>query len=817
MLNGDLWISRKGGISHFNKQTGIFKNFDQDEDGVPFGPVASLLKDDEGYLWLGTVGGGLVRFDPTTGATKRFTADDGLQDNTFFLSSRLKAKSGEMWFGGSNGISSFHPLRIKENPRVPPIVLTAFTQGGQPVSTGTSPERLREVTLDWRSNYFEFQFSALNFTAPEKNRYAYMLEGWDEDWYYSGSNPFGRYSGLAGGRYKLRLRGSNNDGVWNDEGISITVIVKPPFWETGWFSTTIVAVGLTILVLVVFYMRRLRVEITDRKQAEKKFSNTNKLLKNVIDSSQDLIFVKDTQLRTILCNSVFAQAMGKRPEELYGRTDIENGWSPELVRGNAEKGIRGFEVDDREALGGGSVHNPSDPANIRGEIRYFDTLKMALRDGAGDVFGVLGVSRDITERKQTEQTLRRAQKMDAIGQLTGGIAHDFNNILGIILGNLDLLKGQVAVDDNAQKRLDNIRKSAQRAAALTKQLLGFSRHQATEVAVTDIRRVMRDMDSLIARSVTPQIEVTHQFAENLWLTEIDPGDFQDALFNLIINARDAMPEGGGLTLETANKTLDTDYCALNPGAIPGEYIQLAVSDSGTGIPHDQQEHIFEPFYTTKDQGKGTGLGLAMVYGFVKRSGGYIKLYSEQGIGTTFRLYLPRAKGEEQPLEATDELPETLPRGTESILVVDDEDGLLEVAQSSLQALDYRVLSATNGRQALAKLAEEPTIDLLFSDVVMPGGMNGYELAERATAKHPKLKVLLTSGYTEKTLANNGQARFTANLLIKPYNQAELALQVRALLDGLAPTHVDLDDSKETNTPSPNKEVQARPTVKQDQR
>ncbi len=390
---------------------------------------------------------------------------------------------------------------------------------------------------------------------------------------------------------------------------------------------------------------------------------------------------------------------------------------------------------------------------------------------------------------QAEQQLRQALKMDAVGQLTGGIAHDFNNILGIILGNLDLLKGDIPGEIDALRRIEAIQKSTQRAADLTKQLLGFSRRRATQVAVTDIQQTIQDMDSLIARSVIPHVEVELSFTEGLWLTEIDSGDFQDALLNLIINARDAMHGGGRLILKTTNKILDATYCALNPGAIPGEYIQLAVSDNGAGIPSKLQEHIFEPFYSTKEQGKGTGLGLALVYGFVKRSGGYIKVYSESGIGTTFRIYLPRALGKKQSSDASEIPSERLPGGTETILAVDDEEGLLELVQSSLQVQGYRVVTVTSGRQALEKLAEEPGVDLLFSDVVMPGGMNGYELAERASDNHPGLKVLLTSGYTEKTLANNSQARFTADLLIKPYTMTDLTKRIRTLLGDSGPSRI----------------------------
>ncbi|NOR51732.1 MAG: DUF3365 domain-containing protein, partial [Gammaproteobacteria bacterium] len=389
---------------------------------------------------------------------------------------------------------------------------------------------------------------------------------------------------------------------------------------------------------------------------------------------------------------------------------------------------------------------------------------------------------DITERMHVEEVLRRSQKMDAIGQLTGGIAHDFNNILAIILGNLDLLERQMTADDKALKRMGSMRKAGQRATDLTKQLLSFSRDQVAETSITDINQLIREMESLIARSVTPEVEVANQFADELWHTRIDSGDFEDSLINLIINARDAMAGHGHLTIETRNATLDATYCDLNPGVGPGEYVELTVSDNGEGIPRDKQERIFEPFYTTKTKGKGTGLGLAMVFGFVKRSGGHIKCYSEVGVGTTFHLYLPRAEGEAQYSVQSGKQSEPLPRGTETILVVDDEPGLVELAKESLEVLGYRVRTAGDGSQALECLAQEPKIDLLFSDVVMPGGLNGYELAKQATAIQPELKVQLTSGYTSKATAKNGYTNFNAKLLTKPYAQSELANRVREILD-----------------------------------
>lgn len=392
------------------------------------------------------------------------------------------------------------------------------------------------------------------------------------------------------------------------------------------------------------------------------------------------------------------------------------------------------------------------------------------------------VWRDITERQQTEQALRRAQKMDAIGELSGGIAHDFNNILGIILGNLDLLEKQIDVDEKAGKRIDGIRYSAMRAVDLTRQLLGFSRREETRVIVTNINQLIGNMDEMIARSLTPQIETGYQLDEKLMQCEIAPGDFEDALINLVINARDAMNGRGKLTIETRNTRLDEEYCRFNPGAIPGQYVELAISDTGEGMTQEVQERIFEPFFTTKAQGKGTGLGMAMVFGFVKRSGGTIKVYSEKGVGTTIRIYLPcSCEVAELEAETVEDINHTT-GGQETILVVDDEAELLELVEDSLSSLGYRVLTASCGQQALDTFQQVPEIDMLFSDVVMPGSINGFELAEKLAEEKPALKILLTSGYTEKAIAQNGQSRFKLNMLAKPYTQAALAQKIRELLN-----------------------------------
>lgn len=448
--------------------------------------------------------------------------------------------------------------------------------------------------------------------------------------------------------------------------------------------------------------------------------------------------MKDINGKYLLINRQFEKLFDTTNEKICGLDDYA------LFPDSAADKFR--EHDEQVVRSKKHIEVDENVPQKDGEHSYI-SVKFPLFDLHGEVIGVGGISTDMTEHRKTEEALRRSQKMEAVGQLTGGIAHDFNNILSIILGNIELLKIEMGHNEKALKRLFSIDKAGQRAAKLTKQLLSFSRGQAGERSIAHINKLLKDMDALVARSITPEIDVNYHLMDELWLVEINPGDFEDALLNIIINARDAMDGHGNLTIETRNAILDEAYCKLNPEIIPGEYVELVITDTGHGISAEEQEKIFEPFFTTKEHGKGTGLGLAMVFGFVKRSKGIIKCYSEMGIGTSFRIFFPKAVGElEQKQSNKNDVDEML-SGMETILVVDDEPELLELAEASLSAIGYQIITGTDGVDALNKLTENPEIDMLFSDVVMPGGINGFELADQAVAQRPDLKVLLTSGYT----------------------------------------------------------------------
>ncbi|MBL4665738.1 MAG: PAS-domain containing protein [Sneathiella sp.] len=392
---------------------------------------------------------------------------------------------------------------------------------------------------------------------------------------------------------------------------------------------------------------------------------------------------------------------------------------------------------------------------------------------------------DITERKQFEDQIRKAQKMEAIGQITGGIAHDFNNILGIIRGNLELLS-EVIPSEDAHPFLKNAEKGVDRAADITRKLLGFSRKGAKQINAVNINKYIENMQELVAKSLTAYIAVETQLDKNLWPVAIDTGDFEDAMLNLSINARDAMLDGGTLLIETKNKTLDKDYLKHHSTCEAGDYVMVTVNDTGTGMDNATQEKVFEPFFTTKEPGKGTGLGLSMVYGFVQRSHGHLSIYSEVGQGTSIQMFFPRVSNNKSAKTLIEEVTAILPTGKETILIVDDEQGLRDVAVLHLQALGYDTVVADCGEAALKIIETRDDIELLFSDVVMPGKLDGYQLAKHVHSSYPDLKILLTSGFvktSEDAKHNNNEymANLSKKVLRKPYNKTELANSVRNTL------------------------------------
>ncbi len=528
----------------------------------------------------------------------------------------------------------------------------------------------------------------------------------------------------------------------------------------------------TVLALQVAYgVRQVSMvqSLVDKRTAELRKTNTQ--LEALIDASPYAIVCIDAEQRVILWNTAAEKLFGYAAGEVIGRPyplvlpDDREEFDRRLVRLASGEVLRNL-ASHRRHRNGTAIETSSSAS--------------AFYDASGRLLGIIFAIEDTRERNEVQSQLRQAQKMEAIGQLTGGLAHDFNNLLGVILGNLDLLEERFEPGRTERDLTDAAIQAAMRGAELIRRLLAFSRRQPLAPKFIDLAPVLQATANLLKRSLGEQIKLELQVVDGVWPVLIDVSQLESSMLNLAVNARDAMPAGGRLTIEATNVIIDERAFERNLEATPGDYVLIAVSDTGHGMPDDVLAHVFEPFFTTKGN-RGTGLGLSMVHGFIKQSGGYSKIYSEPGHGTTIRLYLPRA------LDGTVSAPEAAPsdphpRGQEAILVVEDDAGIRELAVQHLQSLGYRTLAAPDGVHALEIVRSSVSIDLLFTDVVMPGGLDGRALAVSAHRLRPALKVLFTSGFTAAAASAVVEDTFGANLLSKPYRKSELARRVRAALD-----------------------------------
>ncbi|QRM41655.1 PAS domain S-box protein [Rhizobium rhizogenes] len=517
-------------------------------------------------------------------------------------------------------------------------------------------------------------------------------------------------------------------------------------------------------------------DISDLKRIQADLAEREAHLRSILATVPESMVVIDEGGTIASFSSAAEKLFGYSAEEVYGKNVRMLMPSPDR---EAHDGYLShyLTTGERRIIGYGRV--------VSGQRKDGTVFPMELSVGEAIANGkriFTGFVRDLTSRHKIEEELRQSQKMEAVGQLTGGLAHDFNNLLTVISGNLEMIEARLQ-DPKLLSLVLEAQAAADDGAKLTGQLLAFGRRQPLNPKLVDIGQLVSSFSDLLRRTLGETIELRTVVTGSMNEALVDGSQLQNALLNLVLNARDAMPRGGFLSIEISPVRLDADYAQMYPQVRTGEYVLISVTDTGVGMSSETQEHAFEPFFTTKGMGAGTGLGLSMVYGFAKQSGGHVQLYSEIGQGTSIRIFLPalKARAAKEPPRAAEDKKLQIPKGFERILVVEDDARVRRVAVSRLLDAGYSVIEATNGAEALAAFQENPDIALLFTDVVMPGGMAGDELAHKVRALRPEIKVLFTSGYAEPTIAGRELAE-AGNWLKKPYTARELAIRLRELLD-----------------------------------
>lgn len=682
-------------------------------DDVKTGRVLQILDDERGFLWVSSQRG-IVRYDQgdllnvangaTPFATPRvFDRQEGFgrwEFNGVSQTAGWRRRDGRMLFASAGGVISIDPAKLVRSTFAPPVHIERIVSGGRelPFSAG--------IDLPDGQDQLEFHYTALSYAVPERVRFRYRLEGIDRDWIEAGTRRIAYYTNVPGGRYRFQVIAANHDGVWNQSGVTLSVVVGTPFYDTYWFYGLVGFVSLTGAA----WLWRWRVRhLQERERA---------LAKLVEEST------------------------GALRQEIAERHRIE--------------------------------------ASLR---QSKDVLEDRVRERTNELAAAYAqLQADVTERRRLEEQLAQVQKLESIGRLAGGVAHDLNNVLTVVLSYSDLLDVGLGSSHPLQAQLRQIRKAAERASNLTHRLLAFARQQVNEPRVINLSELALSLDGMLRRLIGEDIELVTLAGPGLWSAKADPHQIEQILVNLAINARDAMPTGGKLTIETGNALITETDVWKNPTLVPGEYVQLMVSDSGIGMSAYVKQHLFEPFFTTKEQGKGTGLGLATCYGIVQQLRGYIVVDSEPGHGSTFKVYLPKVDLPAEPTAKHEEGPAPRARGEETVLLVEDEPLVRQIAESALSDQGYRVLEAENGEEALRVAGgHREEISLVLTDVVMPR-MGGRELTEQLRQRRPGIRVLYMSGYAASTIDDEDVIEPGTAFLRKPFTLADMLRKVRDVLD-----------------------------------
>jgi len=801
--DGPLWLGTFGGLCRLDPDSGLFRNYTR-RDGLANDTVYGILFDRLGRLWLST-NDGISRLNPQLERIRNFDVRDGLQSNEFNRNAYHRGRSGMFYFGGINGFNLFRPENIIDNPHPPPLVLTELQIFNKPVAVGEAVDGrvildrsitdIHRLDLDHTHQVFTLGFTALSYIFPEKNRYAYYLEGLENDWNYVGGRRFATYTNLPAGDYVFRVKGANNDGVWNEAGLALRVVIHPPFWKTWWFQLLMLT-GF-IAAIVGGHLARTRgiakrnmqlrqinealnKEIAERKRAEEALVASEEKYRTITENIHAGIYrlEMEGEGRFVEVNPAMVSIFGYDSKTDFMNTPVIDLYADGTDRSEFLERIRHE----------GAVKNQELRLRKKdGTLIYCSITSVTVRDKDGRPRYLDGLIEDITQRKRLEAQVRQTQKMEVLGKLAGGIAHDFNNILTVINGRAQLMLMELSPEDAQYRNVQEILQSGERAEELIRQLLGFSRKQIIKPVELDVNMVIGRLETMLRRLIGEDMELQVHLTREMPQVKADPGQLEQIFLNLVINARDAIHERASavaaprrILIETDALVLDETYVREHPGTSEGDYVLFSVSDTGVGMNDEVREKLFEPFFTTKEH--GTGLGLATVFGIVTQNRGHVFVYSEPGKGSTFKIYWPAASGVRTDGALKESVLAKEYGGRECILVVEDDRRVRRFAVDSLAALGYCVLEAADGPAAL-RMLEETTgrVDLLVTDVIMPH-TSGRDLANQVQALRPDIRVLFMSGYTDQYIVENGTLAEGIQFIQKPFTLNALARMVRDILD-----------------------------------
>ncbi len=804
---GKLWLGvHGGGLLEYDIESNQLVTYTT-KNGLPNNVVYSILEDENRNLWLAT-NSGLSKFNPERNIFQNYDYRDGLQSNEFNQGAAIKSKSGILYFGGIHGFNSFHPADITDNPHIPNIFLTDFNLFNQRIKPGPgtlldqSILEIKEINLSYRQNAFSIFYSALNFSIPEKNKYKYILVGFDKDWVEAGNSRVANYMNLKPGSYTFRVTGSNNDGIWNETGASVKIHIEPPFWQTTIFRVF----GFIFVFGSLFYLINRRITSIERQkqtleqivtQRTKELEQANQSLNQEIFEREQIdqalqenvdLLVKSQRVARLGSYALDAPAdtwtSSEILDEIFGIDEQYPrniaSWVQLIHPDHQEEMLSYFQIEVLENHQSFNREYPIIRHNDQ-EERWLHGLGELVFDENGNVKSMIGTIQDITDRHKLEEQLRHSQKLEAITKLTGGIAHDFNNILGSIFGAVDLLLTHIGKEHPGRRYVDLILDKGQNAAELVRRMLAYSRQQLLRPEPVNLNLIIEDISVLLKRALEVKITLDLELAAGLNQINGDRTAIDQIIMNLCLNAIESMADGGKLTVKTENRQITANSTGFDSSVRPGDYVSLKVIDTGHGISTEDIDKIFEPFYTTREVGKGTGLGLSMVFGLVKQHKGYIQCSSKPNEQTIFEVIFP-VLVDFDVVTSDQKFEEKIIKGSGLILVVEDDADLANILEEQLKEIGYEVIITNNGEEALSiykKIGSD--ISLVISDIIMPK-LGGKELYEKLKQIDPDLKFIFTSGYASDGVFKKYDIDVEMILIKKPFRIDEISAVVNLMIN-----------------------------------